>query len=99
MGNGISKTVFILYSKVGAEFERLLTEQAPLEHYTEWIESIVDRCILQQRHHHHHRASGNRSGSLRYSIRQFLLIWMAFSGRLLRDLTTQTAPGFGQFII
>lgn len=78
---------------VASEFERLLAEQAPLEAYTEWVESIVDRCVLQQRHHRSRPAS-----SLRHSIRQFLLLWMAFSGRLLRELTAQTAAGFGQLL-
>ncbi|XP_046655185.1 transcription factor RFX4-like [Daphnia pulicaria] len=77
----------------GGEFERLLAEQAPLEAYTEWVESIVDRCVLQQRGHHRSRPAS----SLRHSIRQFLLVWMAFSGRLLRELTAQTAAGFETF--
>lgn len=89
---------------VGSEFERLLAEQAPLEAYTEWVESIVDRCVLQQRGQQQQRGGAN-SGSnrpstptLRQSIRQFLLVWMAFGGRLLRDLTAQTAPSFGKFL-
>ena len=76
---------------VCGEFERLIAEQAPLEAYTEWVESIVDRCVLQQRHHRSRPAS-----SLRHSIRQFLLVWMAFSGRFLRELTAQSAAGFGE---
>ncbi|EFX87484.1 hypothetical protein DAPPUDRAFT_42744 [Daphnia pulex] len=81
------------FRKLGGEFERLLAEQAPLEAYTEWVESIVDRCVLQQRGHHRSRPAS----SLRHSIRQFLLVWMAFSGRLLRELTAQTAAGFETF--
>ncbi len=83
--------MYFQISPVGGEFERLLAEQAPLEAYTEWVESIVDRCVLQQRGHHRSRPAS----SLRHSIRQFLLVWMAFSGRLLRELTAQTAAGFG----
>lgn len=86
-----SYNVYFQIFSVGGEFERLLAEQAPLEAYTEWVESIVDRCVLQQRGHHRSRPAS----SLRHSIRQFLLVWMAFSGRLLRELTAQTAAGFG----
>jgi hypothetical protein len=69
-------------SPVGGEFERLLAEQARLEAYTKWVESIVDRCVLEQRGNHRSRPDF----SLRHSILQFLLVWMAFSGRLLREL-------------
>ena len=72
---------------VCSEFERLLQEQAPMEAYTEWIESIVDRWVLQQAQRHRI--------PLRKSIRQFLLTWMAFANRLLHDLTAQNASGFG----
>ena len=71
------------------EFERLVQEQAPLEAYTEWMESIVNRCVLQ---------SGQRRPlPLRTAIRQFLAVWMAFGSYLMRQLTMQAAPGFGTF--
>ena len=75
------------FSQVCSEFERLLQEQAPMEAYTEWIESIVDRWVLQQAQRHRI--------PLRKSIRQFLLTWMSFGNRLLHDLTSQNATGFG----
>ena len=74
-----------------SEFERLLQEQAPMEAYTEWIESIVDRCVLQQ-------AQRSRM-PLRKSIQQFLLTWMSFGNRLMHDLTGQNAAGFGKLLL
>ena len=71
------------------EFERLLQEQAPLEAYTEWIETIVDRCILQP------TQMGRMS--LRKAIRKFLLTWATFGSRVLREVHVSSA--FGKSII
>jgi len=81
--------LLLLLLSVCGEFERLLQEQAPMEAYTEWIESIVDRWVLQQAQRHRI--------PLRKSIRQFLLTWMSFGNRLLHNLTTQNASGFGLY--
>lgn len=29
------------------EFQNLLTKQAPIEGYTEWLDNIIDKCVLQ----------------------------------------------------
>ena len=33
-------------SEVSREFEDLLHDKAPLEAYTEWLDSMVNRCII-----------------------------------------------------
>uniref|UniRef100_A0A3Q3ILC8 RFX-type winged-helix domain-containing protein n=1 Tax=Monopterus albus TaxID=43700 RepID=A0A3Q3ILC8_MONAL len=32
------------------EFDRLLEEQSPIEAYIEWLDSMVDRCVVKVRH-------------------------------------------------
>ena len=32
------------------EFEGLLNEQAPIESYTEWLDTMVERCVVQVSH-------------------------------------------------
>ena len=29
------------------EFQALLAKQAPIETYTEWLDDIIDKCVLQ----------------------------------------------------
>lgn len=29
------------------EFDRLLEEQSPIEAYIEWLDSMVDRCVVK----------------------------------------------------
>lgn len=31
------------------EFDRLLEEQSPIEAYIEWLDSMVDRCVVKVR--------------------------------------------------
>lgn len=32
---------------VHQEFDRLLEEQSPIEAYIEWLDSMVDRCVVK----------------------------------------------------
>ena len=41
-----TKFAFIECSDVG-ELESLLSKQAPLEAYIEWLDSVVDRCVIK----------------------------------------------------
>ena len=41
-----TKFVSIDCSDVG-ELESLLSKQAPLEAYIEWLDSVVDRCVIK----------------------------------------------------
>ncbi|XP_052715851.1 transcription factor RFX4-like isoform X2 [Crassostrea angulata] len=71
------------------EFEQLLDDQAPLQSYTEWLDRMVDRCVVQ--------FAKNRPGSLRRTARQFLLMWSCFCTRIIRDMTLHSSPSFGSF--
>ncbi|XP_046343090.1 transcription factor RFX4-like isoform X1 [Haliotis rufescens] len=71
------------------EFERLLEEQAPIESYIEWLDSMVDRCVIQP--------SLKKAGTMRRLARQFLLMWSCFGTRVIRDMTLHSSPSFGSF--
>ncbi|XP_060778910.1 transcription factor RFX4 isoform X2 [Neoarius graeffei] len=71
------------------EFDRLLEDQSPIEAYIEWLDSMVDRCVV--------RVAGKRPGSLKKVAQQFLLMWSCFGTRVIRDMTLHSAPSFGSF--
>ncbi|XP_066264702.1 transcription factor RFX4-like isoform X2 [Branchiostoma lanceolatum] len=80
---------FTLIQKLYKEFETLLEEQAPIEAYTEWLDQLVDRCVV--------KLSSHKPGSLRRIARQFLLMWSGFGTRVIRDMTLHSSPSFGSF--
>ncbi|XP_078663216.1 transcription factor RFX4-like isoform X3 [Branchiostoma floridae x Branchiostoma belcheri] len=80
---------FTLVKKLYKEFETLLEEQAPIEAYTEWLDQMVDRCVV--------KLSSHKPGSLRRIARQFLLMWSGFGTRVIRDMTLHSSPSFGSF--
>ncbi|CAL8356974.1 unnamed protein product [Lota lota] len=71
------------------EFDRLLEEQTPIEAYIEWLDSMVDRCVV--------KVAGKRPGCLKKVAQQFLLMWSCFGTRVIRDMTLHSAPSFGSF--
>ncbi|XP_036376155.1 transcription factor RFX4 isoform X2 [Megalops cyprinoides] len=71
------------------EFDRLLEEQSPIEAYIEWLDSMVDRCVV--------KVAGKRPGCLQKVAQQFLLMWSCFGTRVIRDMTLHSAPSFGSF--
>ncbi|KAJ8245526.1 hypothetical protein GJAV_G00271680 [Gymnothorax javanicus] len=71
------------------EFDRLLEEQSPIEAYIEWLDSMVDRCVV--------KVSRKRAGCLKKLAQQFLLMWSCFGTRVIRDMTLHSAPSFGSF--
>ncbi|XP_071450535.1 transcription factor RFX4-like [Hetaerina americana] len=75
------------------EFVQLLEGKATIETYTEWLESIIERCILNPAN----SAMGSSTPSLRQCARQFLLMWTAFGTKVIRDMTLHSAPSFGSF--
>ncbi|XP_041372844.1 transcription factor RFX4-like [Gigantopelta aegis] len=79
------KTIFTLCT----EFEKLLEDQAPMESYIEWLDSMVDRCVVQP--------GFRKPGCLRRIARQFLLMWSCFGTRIIRDMTLHSAASFGSF--
>ncbi|KAL7982353.1 hypothetical protein Chor_009951, partial [Crotalus horridus] len=71
------------------EFDHLLEEQSPIESYIEWLDSMVDRCVV--------KVAAKRPGSLKKVAPQFLLMWSCFGTRVIRDMTLHSAPSFGSF--
>ncbi|XP_072350431.1 transcription factor RFX4-like isoform X4 [Scyliorhinus torazame] len=78
-----------LIVKLYQEFDNLLEEQSPTESYIEWLDSMVDRCVV--------KVAALRPGSLKRVARQFLLMWSCFGTRVIRDMTLHSAPSFGSF--
>lgn len=70
-----------------SELENLLSKQAPLEAYIEWLDSVVDRCVLKE----------SEKTSIEDRARKFLAMWSFITARLLADLTLRSAPSFGVF--
>uniref|UniRef100_UPI00398F17AC transcription factor RFX4 n=1 Tax=Pristiophorus japonicus TaxID=55135 RepID=UPI00398F17AC len=75
-----------LIVKLYQEFDHLLEEQSPTEAYIEWLDSMVDRCVV--------KVAAQRPGSLKKVARQFLLMWSCFGTRVIRDMTLHSAPSF-----
>ncbi|XP_073506014.1 transcription factor RFX4 isoform X4 [Phyllobates terribilis] len=71
------------------EFDHLLEEQSPIESYIDWLDSMVDRCVV--------KVASKKPGSLKRVAQQFLLIWSCFGTRVIRDMTLHSAPSFGSF--
>ncbi|KAK7476909.1 hypothetical protein BaRGS_00031848, partial [Batillaria attramentaria] len=71
------------------EFQNLLKKQAPVESYTEWIDGIVDTCVLQPCKE---KGRGFRDGAA-----DFLLQWAMFGALLMKELTLHNAASFGSF--
>ncbi|MGH0153997.1 UNVERIFIED_CONTAM: hypothetical protein FKN15_029436 [Acipenser sinensis] len=71
------------------EFDHLLEEQSPIESYIEWLDSMVDSCVV--------KVAGKIHGSLKKVAQQFLLMWSCFGTRVIRDMTLHSAPSFGSF--
>ncbi|TRY85202.1 hypothetical protein DNTS_009248 [Danionella cerebrum] len=70
------------------EFDRLLEDQSPIEAYIEWLDSMVERCVV--------RVAGKRPGTLKKVAQQFLLMWSCFGTRVIRDMTLHSAPSFAE---
>ncbi|XP_072045759.1 DNA-binding protein RFX6-like [Amphiura filiformis] len=70
-----------------SEFAGLLNKQAPLQAYIEWIDSIIDRCVLQL----------SDDKPLEARAADFMLKWSFYTSKLVRDLTLHSAISFGSF--
>ena len=44
-GKTLRVTLFVVVDF--EEFQNLLIKQSPIEGYTEWLDDIVDKCVLQ----------------------------------------------------
>ncbi|XP_052806643.1 transcription factor RFX4-like [Mya arenaria] len=75
--------------KLARDFEILLEDQAPVESYIEWLDGMVDSCVVQK--------CGQPSRAMQKTARQFLLMWSCVGTRVIRDMTLHSAPSFGSF--
>ncbi|XP_029181624.2 DNA-binding protein RFX6-like isoform X1 [Acropora millepora] len=72
------------------ELESLLRKQAPLEAYIEWLDSVVDRCVIKETEEYVATCFEDRS-------RKFLAMWSFITACVLADLTLRSSPSFGVF--
>ncbi|CAH1785521.1 unnamed protein product [Owenia fusiformis] len=71
------------------DFKELLRKQSSIEGFTEWMDTIVDRFVLQ--------VCQEKSLSFETLASTFLLRWSIFGSLVVRDLTLHSAPSFGPF--
>ncbi|XP_033645716.1 DNA-binding protein RFX6-like, partial [Asterias rubens] len=81
----MSQSVNNIAEAVLREFESLLSKQAPLEAFVEWIDSLIDRFVLKDDKLSEY---SDRSAS-------FMLKWTFFTSKIVRDLTLKSAVSFG----
>ncbi|XP_053211492.1 LOW QUALITY PROTEIN: uncharacterized protein LOC128395114 [Panonychus citri] len=71
------------------DFGRLLEDESPIEAYFDWLNALVQYCII------------NTSSNLRYTFKenskQFLSTWSTFASRIIHELSLNSAPSFGSF--
>ncbi|KAI8588246.1 RFX DNA-binding domain-containing protein [Geranomyces variabilis] len=69
------------------DFRQLLQTGGKLEHWTGWLETVVNRFLDE----------GLDPQRYVYVARQFLLKWAFYSSLAMRDLTLRSATSFGSF--
>ncbi|XP_038053563.1 transcription factor RFX4-like [Patiria miniata] len=72
------------------EFGGLLEEQSSLEAYTDWLDSLLEKCVEKHQ-------QGQGSSSVCQRARRFMLIWSCLSTKVMRDMTLHSSPSFGSF--
>ncbi|XP_022099522.1 transcription factor RFX4-like isoform X2 [Acanthaster planci] len=72
------------------EFGCLLDEQSSLDTYTNWLDTLLLKCVEKQ-------PQGQGSSSVCQRARRFMLIWSCFSTKVMRDMTLHSSPSFGSF--
>uniref|UniRef100_A0A0P5J0A2 Transcription factor RFX3 n=1 Tax=Daphnia magna TaxID=35525 RepID=A0A0P5J0A2_9CRUS len=71
------------------DFKATLQNQATLEQWAQWLESVVDRVMKPY--------EGGSTQEFARVARQFLLKWSFYSSMVIRDLTLRSAASFGSF--
>ncbi|XP_076308579.1 transcription factor RFX4-like [Tachypleus tridentatus] len=82
-------TTFDIILNLAKEFEYLIKDEAPIEAFTEWLNTLVNRCVLLP--------TARNKIPVRQLSRQFLLMWSAFGTHVIRDMTLHSAASFGSF--
>ncbi|KAK6619830.1 hypothetical protein RUM44_006229 [Polyplax serrata] len=70
-------------------FKELIERQAAIEEFTEIVESIVHRCIVEM--------SEKKQMPLRKVAKTFILLWHVIESLISRDMTIHSAASFGSF--
>ncbi|XP_072163038.1 DNA-binding protein RFX6-like [Diadema setosum] len=73
------------------EFEDLMSKQAPLESFVQWIDFVINKFILKE------LASEPDSGHFTNMSSSFLMSWSFVTGRLMAELTLRSVKSFGHF--
>ncbi|KAI9002138.1 hypothetical protein DFJ74DRAFT_696798 [Hyaloraphidium curvatum] len=68
------------------DIRQMLQPGVKLEHWTIWLEEVVNRFLDQKTADHQRYV---------YAARQFLMRWNYYGTLVLRDLTMRSAPSFG----
>ncbi|KAK6189745.1 hypothetical protein SNE40_001742 [Patella caerulea] len=72
------------------EFLNLLNKQATVESFTEWMDELIERCVLQF-------PTKQNGGFHESKAADFLLQWSLIGSLIMRDLTLHSASSFGSF--
>ncbi|XP_076330700.1 transcription factor RFX4-like [Tachypleus tridentatus] len=82
-------TTFDIILNISKEFECFLEDGAPIDAYVEWLDTLVNKCVVLP--------SSRKKVSVRRLSRHFLLMWSTFGTRVIRDMTLHSAASFGSF--
>ena len=70
-------------------FQELIERQATIEDFTDTIETIVHRCIVEM--------SEKKQIPLRNVAKSFILLWHVIESLISRDMTIHSAASFGNY--
>ncbi|EEB13356.1 rfx4, putative [Pediculus humanus corporis] len=76
-------------NKYWKNFQELIGRQATIEDFTDTIETIVHRCIVEM--------SEKKQIPLRNVAKSFILLWHVIESLISRDMTIHSAASFGSF--
>ncbi|KAK2709364.1 transcription factor RFX4-like isoform X2 [Artemia franciscana] len=78
------------------EFHTLLRDHTSVESFAEWLETVVDRCVIQPATA---IQSYNRGTPMRKSSRRFLRGWSALLSRISREMSVISPQSFPSYHI
>uniref|UniRef100_A0A673Y213 DNA-binding protein RFX6 n=1 Tax=Salmo trutta TaxID=8032 RepID=A0A673Y213_SALTR len=78
-----------LYSELFQELKDLLKNNATVESFIEWLDTVVEQKVIKP---------GKQNGrSIKKRAQDFLLKWSFFGARVMHNLTLNNATSFGSF--
>lgn len=78
-----------LAEKFLREFCDLLEQQSSIEDYTDWISSLICRCVV--------KPSEKEDAVFQSLAQEFLLKWSFVTSKIIQELTLRSAKSFGSF--